>query len=203
MEPSPSDPIPRIPGIDSEDLLERIGEDLELFWDVLGEFASSYRDSPAQIVEALERDPALAKQLAHTLKGVLGNLGATSLFATCKALDDAIGAGYSELYPELLDTLSRDVPALCDAIARARTAAPGAAEPLGPALGPDWLAERYAALRSALGGHRARDCKTLTDEIGASSLPPIEQAFFDNLRVLVRSYRFKEAQALLDRHLDA
>ena len=193
MEPNPGDSIPRIPGIDSNDLLDRIGEDLPLFWDILGEFASAYRDSSAEIAATLKHDPVAAKQLAHTLKGVLGNLGATELFATCRRLDDAIREGRSELYPALLESLSREVPALCDAIDRARTAMPGTPAPAGPPLGSDWLLERYGALRSALEGHRARDCKALADEIAASSLPAAEQAFFDGLQALVRSYRFKEA----------
>jgi HPt (histidine-containing phosphotransfer) domain-containing protein len=201
MESSPSDPISRIPGIDSDDLMERIGKDLQLFWDVLGEFASAYRDSPARIAAALGCDPVAAKRLAHTLKGVLGNIGATDLFATCTVLDDAIREGRSELYPALLDTLSREIATLCDDIARTRPTAPMTPALTGPTFGSDWLADRYAVLRSALEGHRAHECKSLADEIAASPIPAAEQAFFDSLRALVRSYRFKEAQALLDRRL--
>lgn len=200
MEPNPSDAIPHIPGIDTEELLERIGDDRELFWEVLGELSASYRDAPAQIADALERDPALGKQLAHTLKGVLGNLGATALFATCRDLDDAIREGRKECYAQHLARLSADLPALCDAIERARPA-PGPAS-AGPALDSQWLRERYGALRVALDGHRARDCKALADEIAATALPAGERTFFDTLQALVRAYRFKDAHDLLARRLD-
>jgi two-component system, sensor histidine kinase and response regulator len=202
MDPSPETHVPRIPGIDSADLMERIGEDLQLFWEVLSDFGTTCRDSPAQIAQALAVDPVEGKHLAHTLKGVLGNIGATELFAVCKSLDDAIREGRAELYPDLLDTLSREVPALCDAIAHAHAAAPTepAAAP-GPAPGSDWLAERCRALRAALEGHRARDCKALVEEIAATDLPAAERELFDNLQALVRTYRFKDAQAMLERHL--
>ena len=49
MEPRSDDQPPSIPGIDSAEFLERIGEDMDLFWEVLGEFSTSYRDTTAQI----------------------------------------------------------------------------------------------------------------------------------------------------------
>jgi HPt (histidine-containing phosphotransfer) domain-containing protein len=202
MEPRSDDQPPSIPGIDSAEFLERIGEDLDLFWEVLGEFSTSYRDTPAQIAAALEQDPALAKQLAHTLKGVLGNLAATELFTACKALDDAIRESRTEHYPALLATLTQGVPILCDAIGAARAGQARSDAPPGPPISSAWLAEQYAALRIALQGHRARDCKTLTDAITATSLPAAEQPFFDQLRALVRAYRFKEAEDLLERRLN-
>ncbi len=202
MEPRSDDQPPFIPGIDSAEFLERIGEDMELFWEVLGEFSTSYRDTPAQIAAALEHDPTVAKQLAHTLKGVLGNLAATELFAACKALDDAIREGRTADYQTLLAALSQGVPTLCDAIGAARAGHAGSGAPAGPPISSAWLAEQYAALRIALQGHRARDCKTLTDAIAASSLPAAEQPFFDQLRALVRAYRFKEAEDLLERRLN-
>jgi HPt (histidine-containing phosphotransfer) domain-containing protein len=202
MEPRPDAQPPSIPGIDSLELLERIGEDLDLFWDVLGEFSTAYRDTPAQIAAALGQDPDRAKELAHTLKGVLGNLAATDLFAACKALDDAIRERRTEAYPALLASLEQGVPALCDAIASARGAVSGGNRQPGPGVDPVWLAGRYAALRTALQGHRARDCKALADEIAAGSLPAAEQPFFDQLHALVRVYRFQDAHDLLARRLD-
>jgi HPt (histidine-containing phosphotransfer) domain-containing protein len=204
MEPSPSDSTPQIPGIDTIELMERIGDDPELFWDILSEFGAAYRDTPAQIAAALDRDIVEAKQLAHTLKGVLGNLGASELFATCKALDEAIRQGQSERYPALVATLARELPALCDAIDRARPVAGGDnAAAARHSLGPQWLDARYAALRAALEGHRARDCKAIADEIAATALPAGEQAFFDAVQTLVRAYRFKDAHSMLDRRSHA
>jgi len=203
MEPCPGDQPPPIPGIDSAELMERVGDDLDLFWDVLGEFSNSYRDTPAQLVAALDQDPAAARQLAHTLKGVLGNLAAADLFAACTALHEAIREGHPERYPSLLATLEQGIPALCDAIAQARTGALQSEPDAGPGADPTWLRERYAALRLALEGHRARDCKALADELAATGLSAAERPFFDELHGLVRAYRFKEAQTLLERHLDA
>ena len=123
LAPRLDDPPPSIPGIDSVELMERIGEDLDLFWEVLGEFSDAYRDAPLRIVAALGPDPAGAKHLTHTLKGVLGNLAATELFPLCQALDDALREGRAQQYPALLTKLSQGVPDLCDAISAARAAA--------------------------------------------------------------------------------
>ncbi|HYN78843.1 MAG TPA: Hpt domain-containing protein [Lamprocystis sp. (in: g-proteobacteria)] len=207
MESCPNDQPPSIPGIDSVEFLERIGEDLDLFWDLLGEFSGTYRDTPAQIAVALGPDPATAKQLTHTLKGVLGNLAATELFPICQALDDAIREGRTQDYPALLATLSQGVPALCDAIRSARAAVdPGApashgGAPPPPGSGSDWPVERYSNLLAALRGNRARDCKTLADELAATGEPAAVPPFFSELHALIRAYRFPEAQDLLERHL--
>lgn len=203
MESGTSDWTPHIPGIDTVELLERIGEDPDLFWDILGEFSLAYRGYPAQIAAALNRDPAEAKRLAHTLKGVLGNLGAIQLFVASKGLDEAIRESREELYPEHLATLERDLPILCDAIDHARTARGAHAAMASPQPSSAWLETRYAALESALESHRARDCKTIADEIAATALPADERAFFDALHPLVRAYRFKDAQAMLARRSHA
>jgi HPt (histidine-containing phosphotransfer) domain-containing protein len=201
MEPSTADQPPSIPGIDSAELWERIGEDPDIFWEVLDEFSTAYRDSPAQIATLIGQDPVAAERMAHTLKGVLGNLAATDLFATCKALDEALRQGRAEDYPALLANLGAGVPALCDAIVAVRSGGQTAAA-AGPQADAQWLAERYAALRAALNSHRARDCKALVDELAAVPLPTAEQPFFEQLQMLVRAYRFQDAQDLFTRHLD-
>jgi HPt (histidine-containing phosphotransfer) domain-containing protein len=203
MEPSPGDQIPSIPGIDSAELLERVSDDLELFWEVLGDFSDTYRDIPTQLVTELEQDPAAALKLVHTLKGVLGNLAATDLFNACRALHEAIRDGRSEHYAGYVATLSQGIPALCDAIIQARTTTVGDQPPTGPGVGGDWVSERYAALRIALAGHRARDSKVLMEELMAVGLPAAERPFCDELSLLIRSYRFQEALTLLEHHLDA
>jgi HPt (histidine-containing phosphotransfer) domain-containing protein len=201
MDSSPQDQPPRIPGIDIPDLLERIGDDVELMWDVLTEFSATYRDTPVEIAALIDSDPAEAKRRAHTLKGVLGNLSAQGLFETCRALDEAIRAGEDARYPALLTALEEGVPRLCDAIdAAARGQSPPPPEPMPPAPG-DWLGERYQGLLTALAGHRARDCKTLVQEIAGREIPPAERPFFEEIQALVRGYRFKEAQELLERRV--
>jgi HPt (histidine-containing phosphotransfer) domain-containing protein len=204
MEPRPGDQIPAIPGLDSAELLERVSEDLDLLWEILGDFSDSYRDTPVQLAAVLEQDPSAALKLVHTLKGVLGNLAATDLFNACKALHEAIREGRTERYAEYMASLSQGIPALCDAIVQARTATTNdPPAPPAPDAGLDWLNEHYAALRVALTGHRARDSKALADELVAAGLPATERPFCDELHLLVRSYRFQEALSLLERHLDA
>lgn len=203
MEPHPGDQIPVIPGLDGAELLERVSADLDLFWEILGDFSESYRETPVQLAAVLEQDPSAALKLVHTLKGVLGNLAATDLFNACMALHEAVRARQTERYADYVATLSQGIPALCDAIVQARTATTNDPPVSGSGAETDWLNEHYAALRVALTGHRARDSKALVDELVAAGLPATERPFCDELHLLVRSYRFQEALSLLERHLDA
>jgi two-component system, sensor histidine kinase and response regulator len=200
MESRPGEQLPHIPGIKTDELMERVGDDPELFWEVLGEFSTAYRETPAELAAALEQDPVAARQLAHTLKGVLGNLAATELFAACAALHEAIRDGRPDRYPEFLPVLSRGIPALCDAIAAARSGS--AAADRKPSAAPEWLREHYAVLRIALEDHRARDCKNLAETIADAGIPETERPFFDELHALIRGYRFKEALEQLASRLD-
>ncbi|MBF0625492.1 MAG: response regulator [Magnetococcales bacterium] len=89
-EPPPA--LPAIPGIDLEAGLKQVGGNQRLLRKLLAEFRTDYQDLPAILAAALERrDGPLVRRLAHSLKGVAGNLGALELAATARELETAIG----------------------------------------------------------------------------------------------------------------
>jgi CheY-like chemotaxis protein len=70
--------LPEIVGINLADGLKRVAGNRQLYRDLLGEFAVKQGNAAAEISIALERgDLSLAERIAHTVKGVAGNLGIT------------------------------------------------------------------------------------------------------------------------------
>ena len=69
-----------VPGLDATAGMRRVMGNLPLYLSLLRKFSIGQRDAPEQIAAALaagDRDRAVL--LAHTLKGVAGNIGATAL----------------------------------------------------------------------------------------------------------------------------
>ncbi len=86
--------LPRIEGVDLEDGLRRVVGNKRLYRDLLLQFASKQADAPAQVSTAIESgDRKLAERIAHTVKGVAGNLGLAQVATVAEKLEKAIRHG--------------------------------------------------------------------------------------------------------------
>jgi HPt (histidine-containing phosphotransfer) domain-containing protein len=86
--------LPPISGLDTKDGLSRVGGNHELYLKLLAQFVEEQRFVVQQIAEALAtNDSALAVRIAHTLKGVAGNIGASPVQSAAGALERLIGHG--------------------------------------------------------------------------------------------------------------
>ena len=78
--PAPAVVVPEIEGVDTESGLRRVADNKQLYRSLLGQFAEKQGEAGARMVTAVEKgDPKLAQQIAHTVKGVAGNLGITKV----------------------------------------------------------------------------------------------------------------------------
>jgi two-component system, sensor histidine kinase and response regulator len=83
--------LPEIEGVDLEGGLKRLVGNKRLYRDLLLQFVSKQADAPAEIAAAIESgDPKLAERIAHTVKGVAGNLGLGRVFAVAEKLEKTI-----------------------------------------------------------------------------------------------------------------
>ncbi|MFC2085376.1 tetratricopeptide repeat protein [Bacteroidota bacterium] len=80
--------IPKLEGININEGLRRVGGNRKLFLNLLEKFYKSNINFEEEIKKAVTGgDSELSVRLAHTLKGVSGNLGAMELFAEAKELE--------------------------------------------------------------------------------------------------------------------
>jgi signal transduction histidine kinase/DNA-binding response OmpR family regulator len=83
--------LPSIAGLDTNDGLSRVAGNRKLYLNLLHHFAAQQGPAPAQIASALGRgDFSLAERLAHTLKGVAGNVGAKLVQSAAGTLEKLI-----------------------------------------------------------------------------------------------------------------
>ncbi|MFW1676206.1 response regulator [Pontibacter sp. JAM-7] len=91
IEPQDTLVLPDIAGLDTDTGLSRLGGNRKLYRDLIHRFAKDQVNAASEIQAALnQRDFLLAERVAHTTKGVAGNLGATAIQETAQALEHAI-----------------------------------------------------------------------------------------------------------------
>ena len=148
---SPEDVValPELRGIDAGDGLKRVGGNRTLYRNLLLKFRASQADVVGEVRRALDHeDAATAERLAHTVKGVAGNVGATKLHAAALALETAIkeGGSSSKCEAELAE-FSGELDVVFGAIAKLEQA-PGSAGSVSdeaPASVDVKQAQRFAA----------------------------------------------------------
>jgi two-component system sensor histidine kinase/response regulator len=200
--PIQSDEVPEVEGLDTKDGLTRVAGNRKLYVKLLRQFVEQQEPALEQIGAALSNgEEALAERLAHTLKGVAGNIGA-------KGVQSAAG---------VVERLVREKAAGAE-LEAARQRAAGVLEPLVKALrgvlgAP--VAETKAPMTvAAVDLARARELagelvRLLAEfDAGAADFVEANQGMLRALFAgdswaefakVVQNYAFAEAQALLEK----
>ena len=96
-----------LPGIDLNSALRRLGGNEDLLIKLLQTFLRTHKNTGTDIKEALKsNDYKKAQRLAHTIKGVAGNLAAEKLSETAGRLEELINRGKAAHPAKLLSLFS-------------------------------------------------------------------------------------------------
>lgn len=191
--------LPRIPGLDVEGGIRRVVGNKVLYLDLLRRYSEGQREAARKIRSALASgERLLAERLAHTLKGVSGNIGAVEAQAISGELEDLIHGGNSSAEAdELIDRLDG---VLAETVGHIETAlAVSAAENQKPdeAMGmPRDLDEIIPALKHFLEENDSEALDYL-ESVRADMEKLCDHAFLGRLEALIRSYDFSSALELL------
>jgi CheY-like chemotaxis protein/HPt (histidine-containing phosphotransfer) domain-containing protein len=105
--------VAEIEGVDVSGGLRRVAGNKRLYRDLLVQFAAKQSDADSQILAAIKSGNCkLAERIAHTIKGVAGNIGLGPLFTVAEKLERAIrevDAAVPSLIEEFSLVLSRQV----------------------------------------------------------------------------------------------
>jgi signal transduction histidine kinase/CheY-like chemotaxis protein len=195
-----------IAGLDTTDGLSRVGGNRKLYVKILRQFVEQQAPAPERIADAVaDGDHLLAERLAHTLKGVAGNIGAGGVQSAAAALErvihDRSNAGEIERARQrvgaVLDPLAAAIQAaLATAGSDASTPAP-AASPASPARSR----EAAAQLAVLLSDSDPAAGEFIEANRGALS-PLFDAAGWSEFETLVHGYDFADAQTRLTQALD-
>ncbi len=194
--------LPSVEGLDTADGLLRVAGNRSLYTKLLRQFAEQQADAPTRIADALHAgDHAVAERLAHTVKGVAGNLGAGPVHRSAAALEQAIAShGDAKGVDALREGLARDLAALISGLRAALgvAAAPAPIVPSAAPVDPEALKSIVTQMRKQLGEFdpAAADVLEGNRALFHALLPDGDFATFEQH---IQGYAFGEAQALLDR----
>lgn len=114
--------LPNIPGLDIVGGISRVAGNRRLYFNLIDRYTSEQANVPTRIWAALAADDrATAERLAHTLKGVSGNIGATGVQELAANLEQAIRQGAT---PTALEPLLAQTETVLAALLAALNAAP-------------------------------------------------------------------------------
>jgi PAS domain S-box-containing protein len=200
--PTTDGDFPAIEGLNSTEGLVRVAGNRKLYKKLLRQFLDQQGPAVDQITEALgQGNQVLAERLAHTLKGVAGNIGAKSIQASAGALEKLIRnranpAAVESSNNELAEVLNPLMAALRNSL-NPPEPAPEAVSP--PAAAVDPVAARAAAMQltkllfdfdPGAGQFVETNRDTLRSLFSSDSWTDFEK--------LIQNYAFSEAQTRLE-----
>jgi two-component system, sensor histidine kinase and response regulator len=205
--PESSKDLSVIGGLDTKDGLARLGGNRKLYGKLLRQFAEQQGPAVGQISAALAAgDAALAERIAHTLKGVAGNLGAKAVQAAAGALEKLIRAKAAQAEVE---AANQQVAATLDPLVAQLKAALGASAP-----DSSTPTERPAPVDPTQSREAARRLVILLSECDPAAADFVEanraalhhlfgKAAWPHFEKLVQGYGFAEAQIRLEQALNS
>ncbi|CAK0757776.1 two-component system, sensor histidine kinase and response regulator [uncultured Gammaproteobacteria bacterium] len=138
--------FPEIPGINTTNGLRRVAGNATLYRNLLKMFVDKQSQAADEIRAALAAsDRRLAERLAHTVKGVAGNVGADAVQAAGGELEHAINKGI-----ESKALITAFATALATITAAVRTALPDQVKPASLASTKATQVVDYAQVRTAM-----------------------------------------------------
>ncbi len=201
------DGVPSVDGLDTRDGLARVAGNRKLYLKLLRQFAGQQGPAADEITDALvQGDLGLAERVAHTVKGVAGNIGATRVRAAAGALEQLIRerAGAQDVEAAVrrlagaLEPLVKELRAVSD---------PSASEapvqlPAAPSVNP---AESRAAAAQLISLVSEMDpgAADFVHSHTAALRPLFDGVAWPEFEQLVQGYAFADAQERLERALES
>lgn len=188
--------LPQIEGLDTVAGLQIAQDNRQLYQRLLIKFRGNQHDFIAQFRAARHSDdPNETTRLAHTLKGVAGNIGAIAVADAARDLEAACPDGRE--VDRLLETVASRLAPLMDGLATLETRNAASAD---QALDADTVVSLLQRLRRLLEDSDT-EATEVVDVLAADPGMAAHRAIIDKLAILIDEYNFDATLTMLD-HLD-
>ncbi len=193
-----------LPGIDLAVGVSRLGGNETMFRDLLLAFAEHHGQADRVLEQALARgDVEEARRLAHSIKGVAGNMAAIGLADAARALEAALDEENVEVLQSCLTAFARQLEIIMQGIdpiraqLREQTAAARAAPPAAPDSVPRGVAlDALRELDQLLAKNSLRAKKYYNDRV-EQLREHLPADHLGRLRLALTRLDFKTARAIL------
>ena len=199
---SPKDQLPEaIEGINLKEGLMRVGGNEKLYRTLLMKLRDDYAKMDQEIKDLLQSEKTGdAERLAHTVKGVAGNVGAGNLQEAAAELEHTIKEGNADSYDETISAFGKvlkDVVAALGVLGGEEEETADS-DKAGPEATPDELAAALEELLPHLKTRKPKPCKEAMSKIKELKWPSEFSTEIADLDRLIKKYKFKEALPLVE-----
>jgi CheY-like chemotaxis protein len=194
-----------IEGLDTNDGLARVAGNETLYLKLLQQFVEQQGPVPAQVAAALSNgDSVLAERLAHTLKGVAGNIGASQVQSAAATLEKLIcaKAGVGEIESARHQATAALAPLIArlQEILKAPTPEPPIQAAVSTPVNPLQSREAAAQLLKLLSEFDP-GAADFIETNRAALCPLLSNGDWPRFENLTRDYMFADARAQLEQAL--
>ncbi len=181
--------------LDKKEALPRFANRKDLFDQVIQKVAKDYNDVGDQLKTMLEADQMKeGRFLAHTLRGVAGNIGAKKIFEITTCLEDCFALGKKDKAAETIEILSDMMQKLFDHIREITSCeAPPQVSIVPPLVRETTMVE----LMRILERRRPADCPGVLEMLKTIKIPEGTGLDIDQLINLIERYEFDKAINML------
>ena len=193
--------LPSIAGIEVQLGLKRVGGNKGLYLSLLRKFHDGYPKAALEIKGALDSgDFELARRLAHTVKGVAGNLGIGELQAIAGELESAVRHDSLPTDPELMRRFENALGSIMNSLKEYYEALADSVPEGGAGMPVDLsrVMELLNELKPPLHKRDPKLSKAVMAEIDKCGYPENMKGRLKSLGTYIGKYRFKEAGQLLE-----
>ena len=183
----------QITALDTAAVLKRLNQNEQFYRKILADFARQHHDADLQVRQLHEKDPAQARLVAHSIKGLAANLGANELQQKAKELELCLKEG-QPLSDSQLDGFTVALATVVESIRSLEQEGERQPEPLRPInFDPQEVFEAVVELQGLLQANDL-DAETAVQNLSAVvGGDPQLLILLDDLRQKVDSLNFSAA----------
>jgi len=194
--------LPDLAGVDTTAGLARVGGNIRSYLKLLNKFAENQADTISEIRSAFDdSNNELSVRLAHTLKGVGGAIGATTLQEAAAKLETTLKEDPKNLPNKLVAAAEQELDRILGLLSD--LTAPGTRDSAAAGTLPDDMPEKLQALLAKLEDYDT-ESEELLDELIASTKGTAVYDSLMSVRKRVGQYDFEaaaeELKPIIDEH---
>jgi CheY-like chemotaxis protein len=201
-KPVKEDQLPKaIKGINIREGLMRVGGNEKLYLSILIKLRDDYAETDQEIKALLQsKKTGEAERLAHSVKGVAGNVGAGQLQEAAAGLEHAIKEGETDSYEGKIFVFSEVLKDVVTALGvlGGEEKETGDSDKAGPEATPDELAAALEGLLPHLKTRKPKPCKEAMGKIKELKWPSEFSMEIADLEKFIKKYKFKDALPLAE-----
>ncbi len=177
--------IPQLQHLDTQAGVARLAGNTQLYSKIVKDFVTNYKGID---LEGMDEDSF--KRTVHTIKGLSANIGADALHEITVKVDRTLDR---TLLPEFYERLLEVCEEIEEHFFEESDAAAQEKEPIGE----EKKRELFAKLLEAARTKRPKNCEPVLEEFERYNLPEEDAARFEEVKKLIKRYKFKQVEQLL------